>query len=122
MLAWQQNGGKTPGTYAAFCKLIDKPPEPLENMPNKLPNIPQDLNKVKVVPVPCIKDLGYDNLNEVGLAQELYRFQSHFSNLLVVLKNLVMMSLPFSSFFELEHDIYCFPRNLHLSPVERQKV
>ncbi|CAM6085647.1 unnamed protein product [Calypogeia fissa] len=59
-----KNGGKPPGTYGSFCKLISRPPEPVGDALNELPKLPQDLNGVQVVHVPSLEDLGYKNLNE----------------------------------------------------------
>jgi hypothetical protein len=65
VLLGQQNGGDTPLTYQAFCKIIGKPPPPLD-APSQIPSPPEDLNDVEVVPVPTLEELGYINLDEVS--------------------------------------------------------
>lgn len=59
----QKNGGDTPLTYQAFCKIIGKPPPPVD-APSQIPSPPEDLNNVEVVSVPTLEELGYINLDE----------------------------------------------------------
>lgn len=60
----RKNGGQPPLTYQTFCRIIGKPPPPLDT-PASIPTPPEDLNGVVVVSVPTIEELGYVNLNEV---------------------------------------------------------
>lgn len=60
----QQNGGRTPLTYQAFCKVIGTPPAPVA-APSQIPSPSQDLNNVELVAVPTLEELGYLNLDEV---------------------------------------------------------
>ncbi len=61
-----KNGGKAPLTYQSFCRLVGKPPPPLNDPPAKIPGPAADLNNVDITAVvPSLEDLGYTDLNEV---------------------------------------------------------
>jgi len=60
-----KNGGKAPLTYQSFCRLVGKPPPPLNDPPAKIPGPAADLNNVDITAVvPSLEDLGYTDLNE----------------------------------------------------------
>ncbi len=53
-------------TYQSFCRLVGKPPPPLNDPPAKIPGPAADLNNVDITAVvPSLEDLGYTDLNEV---------------------------------------------------------
>ncbi|KAH7330834.1 hypothetical protein KP509_20G004300 [Ceratopteris richardii] len=59
----RKNGGTPPLTYQSFCKLIGKAPVPIGDAPSSIP-LPEDFNGAKLVDLPSLNDLGYNNLEQ----------------------------------------------------------